>query len=381
MADDALTSAAPEAAPEALPPVQPAPEPPAAAPEAKPESKDPAMAARDRIARARSDTVRDEAKAPVAEESQPAPAGDAEQPSAAGPTSEGEAAPVSPTNDQQPEPKRFKLKVNGAEKEVTEEELIAAAQRQIAGEDAFRRAAALRQGGAPAQAPTPQSAGAQPENPKPAPSPAPSAGPSSDQIKAWAKDIAYGDEEKVAAALDGFRAAVNVPANASNEDVTAQINRAMAVNRTIDAQRSAWTKVGEEYSGVRDDPYLLGVAENMAAVEAGATLARLGIYTPEQLLAAPRHLWLQRLYEAHTMGWPVDIEQVYREGAKGAWERYGRPEPQPQTAAVSHLAERREQKAGAIQPPRPQNVSANTPAPQQQTPADVVAAMKRQRGL
>lgn len=356
----------------------PEPEP---APEAAPApevSPDPVIAARERIAAARAEEVRQESKVETPEPQPEPPAGTAEVPSA-GPTPDGEtAAPASPTND--PEPKRFKLKVNGAEREVTEADVLAAAQRQLAGEDAFRRAAALRQGDAP-KAPTPQPAGMQPQN-TPAASTAPASGPSSEQFDAWSKAIAYGDDAQVKQALAEYRDALAVPPATSNEDVAQQINRAIAFSRTNDAHLSAWNKVGNEYAEVRADPNLLGVARNVATVEAGKALVDLGIYTVDQVASAHPSEWWQRLTEAHAAGYPVDFETIYRAGAKGAWEKYGRPAaPQPPPATVSQLAERRDAKAGAIQPPRPQNASAVVPPPQAKTPAETVAEIKRMRGL
>lgn len=362
------------------------PEPPEPTPEPEKKSLDPRQQRLAKIIADRRETVRQEAGVQAPElEPEPAPEAGATTDSAGPTPKEEEAATDSPTNGDEPpaEKRTRKIVVNGVEREMTEEEIVAAAQRWIAGDDRLRQAAALRQGDASAKAPTPPSAGAQPESQPTQNRSAPPADLDKETLSKWSKAIAYGSEEEVATALAEFRNVASIPQDTSNNDVAGMVERAIRYSRFEDEHRSAMTTVGEQFPEVRADPHLFRTASDLATREVGRELMKLG-YTVDQLESAPTQLWWQRFTEAHMAGYPVrQLADIYGEAAKQTWEKYGRPAPAPeqqQTATVSQLADRREQKAGMTSPPRPANATAVPPPPREETTEAKLARMRKMRG-
>lgn len=243
----------------------------------------------------------------------------------AAPTEEPETPPAP-----EPEAKKFKLKVDGEELEVTEEELIARAQKVSAADKYLAEAAAARR------------AATQPEPPR---------GPTQEELQRLQDDedlklvraIQMGTETEAAAALRKIREAASAARpSISPDDVARTIDQRLAFNEAINRFRT-------DYSDIVGDPYLNKMAQDMDV----------------QLIEA---------------GDRRDYGDRYAEIGKKirAWKDSLSPRQEAKT-----LQEKEDRKASA--PKAPISASAKTRAPEaeddgEDDPREVISSMRKHRG-
>lgn len=147
----------------------------------------------------------------------------------------GEVTP--PDTPPAPEVKKFKIKVNGKDLELTEEELVARAQK-VESADEYLRDAKARVA-----------------------APAPPAGPSAEEIqrrqddddKALARALQMGTEEEALAAVRKIREQASARPSVTPDDVSRAIDERLVFRDAITAFRT-------EYKDIADDPVLWGLA-------------------------------------------------------------------------------------------------------------------------
>lgn len=319
-------------------------------------------------------------------EPQPETAAEAAPAAGSTPEASAEPAPTTETESETPaaEPRKFTLKVNGVEREVTEEEMIAAAQKQFAGVDLLSKAAALRKGGEP-PASTPQPTGAKPES-ESAPSPSSQEKIDPDTRKKWAEHLVNGDVDEVDGILEKLFATGEATPQMSDEDIREKVRTEAMWLRIEEDDRTARAEVAKDFEDVAKDPNLYGIARNIATREVCMDLLGLG-YTVEQLQATlqtnPMVVWQRHAEARMRPDIPVRMrpyQEIYRVAAEETRKAYGRPTEQPSPTPSDTLQQRKDAKAGAPQPPRSANVTAAMPPPEPKGPKAAARDVLRMRG-
>jgi len=252
-------------------------------------------------------------------------AGAEEQPAA---TTDGDEQPA--PADEEP-PRRYKIKVNGKELELTEEELIARASKIEAADDYLRRAKAqaIEQPVVPVVGPTPEELQRQQD----------------EEDRALVRAIQMGTEEEAAAALRKLREQTSARPSLSRDDVSRTIDERLSFNTAID-------RFSTEFSDVWTDPILKKIA-----FDRDAELLRAGDDRP---------YWER-------------YEQVGQEIR--AWRQALAPTPTPEPAVTA----KEQRKAAAPKAPTP--ASAKTQSAKvaddddiDDAPSNVIANMAKSRG-
>lgn len=149
---------------------------------------------------------------------------------------EQQAAEEQPADDTSAsEEKRYRIKVNGRELELTESELIARAQKIEAADDYLRQAAEAKRRAAAGQ-----------------PTESPAANQPVDDLS-LIRAIKSGSEEEAAAALQQLRQQARLPQQPPQDDVSRIVDERLEFNKAIEKFRT-------EYSDIENDPYLRKLA-------------------------------------------------------------------------------------------------------------------------
>jgi hypothetical protein len=225
------------------------------------------------------------------------------------------------------EPKRYRIKVNGKELELSESELIARAQKIEAADDYLRQAAEARRKLEQLAQPETDSRELQRRQ--------------DEEDRALVRAIQAGSEDEAASALRKLREQVSARPSLNPDDVSRTVDERLEFNKAIEKFRT-------EYSDIENDPYL-------------------------------RKLALDR-----------DAELLQAGDRRSYWERYdeiGKSLRSWKTGLVSKeqssLKEKETRKAAA--PKVPSTASAKTKPPVQaddedESPSAVIAAMSKTRG-
>lgn len=259
----------------------------------------------------------------------PAPA----EEDAAAPAAE-ESAPA--TEDPPAEPKRYKLKVNGRELELTEQELIDRAQKIEAADDYLRQAAEAKRRAAEPAAP-------------PGPTPEELQRLQDEEDRALVRAIQMGTEEEAAAALRKLRTQASATARPSDQsltpdDVSRVIDERLEFNRAIERFRT-------EYSDIEGDPYLKKLALDRDA---------------ELLAQGDRRPYWDR------------YEEIGRDIR--SWKEKLAPASRPDQPSFQDKEQR---KAAAPKVPVAASAKTKPPAPaddEDETPSAIIANMAKSRG-
>ena len=242
------------------------------------------------------------------------------------PVAEQTAAP-SEEEEGAPAEKRYRIKVNGKELELSESELIARAQKIEAADDYLRQAAEARRKLEQLAQPETDSRELQRRQ--------------DEEDRALVRAIQAGSEDEAASALRKLREQVSARPSLNPDDVSRTVDERLEFNKAIEKFRT-------EYSDIENDPYL-------------------------------RKLALDR-----------DAELLQAGDRRSYWERYdeiGKSLRSWKTGLVSKeqssLKEKETRKAAA--PKVPSTASAKTKPPVQaddedESPSAVIAAMSKTRG-
>lgn len=257
------------------------------------------------------------------------------------------------------ETRKFKLKVNGQELELTEAEVIERAQKAEAAERRFMDAAAMmRQAQQLAQQHQPPKQPEQPSTPENGDDP-------------LVRALMYGDEAEVRNALAELRK----PQQSVDPQQIAVMAAEMAAERS--EYQSALSTALEKYPEVKEDQRLQEVATSFVMDALAEDLMSLG-YTQQMLAQAPRDQWWQRHREARKAGYSVRGYSALFDTAGQKLREWRSGGQQP----TDGLADKAARKASA--PSQPRAAHAATPArgePRPKTQSEIIAEERKARGL
>lgn len=246
---------------------------------------------------------------------------------------EAPAAEPAPAPEPEPEAKKYRLKVNGRELELTEQELIERAQKIEAADEYLRQAAEAKRRAAEV--------------------PALPAGPTPEELqrlqdeedRALVRAIQMGTEEEAAAALRKLRTQANAERPSfTQDDVSRVIDERLEFNRAIEKFRT-------EYTDIETDPFLKKLALDRDA---------------ELLAQGDRRTYWER------------YDEIGREIR--SWKERLVPAARPDQPTFQ---EKEQRKAAAPKAPVVASAKTKPPAPaddEDETPSAVIASMAKSRG-
>jgi lysozyme family protein len=232
--------------------------------------------------------------------------------------------------------KKFRIKVNGRDIELTESELIARASKIEAADEYLRLAKQRATPPAP-----PQPAGPSPEELQ---------RQQDEEDRALVRAIQMGTEEEATAALRKLRAQTSASPSLSRDDVSRTIDERLSFNTAIE-------KFSTEYSDVWSDPVLKKIA-----LDRDAHLIQEG----------DRRTYWER------------YQQVGEEVRAWKQQLVQQAQPAPSADPAPTIAEKQERKVSAPKVPAPANAKAKPARVEEEeiddTPSNVIANMAKSRG-
>jgi hypothetical protein len=247
---------------------------------------------------------------------------------------QAEEKPLEPVQEH-PQAKTYKLKVNGVEREFTEEQMVERARKVEAADEYLREAARLKRE-------------AEQLNTREVP-PRESGRTEADLLeerRALVRAIQMGDEEEAMAALEKLQQPQRPALNA--EELARTVDERLTFNDAINRFKS-------EYADVLSDP----------------VLRNLALSTDQSLVAKGDKRGYWERYKA--IG---DDIRAWRSGLV-------KPAAEEQPAAPDQSADRQQRKAAAPQPPKPANSRAPAAAREdegEEDPREVIANIAKARG-
>lgn len=252
------------------------------------------------------------------------------------PTPTEEETPSSTEEETPPTVQKIKIKVNGQELELTQEELIARAQKVESADRYLAEAAEARR------------------RAEAAPAPAPAAKPSAEELqrqqdeedRALVRAIQMGTEEEAAAALRKLREQASARPSITTDDVSRAIDERLMFTKAVE-------KFHSDFQDIVSDPilYKLVLTRDQELLEQGDARSYSERYT--------------------------EIGNEMRE-----WKKKLAP-PVTDAPAPSPVPNKLERKAAAPTPPKSAGTKTTPPEPEdegEESPQEVIAKMRQQRG-
>lgn len=300
------------------------------------------------------------------------------------------AEQVSDAPRDQPAPqdqqKLIELKVNGRTMRMTEAEIIAEAQKNIAAGDKLELARTLTQELAQARASTTANQ-RDADDPEAQDDADAEENQLSDEILQLVDDLQTGDKQEAALALKGLMKALAKPDQTGQADLGSQIDAALAEREVHQQQQTFLRSWASENQDVVNDPELSFLVVNRVSESLAQDLVNLG-YEPSEIQqlrqASPEELgkFHRKLRNTGFADRLRDPKQIMNEAATGVRQRFGMP--QPTERPTPPPANRRERKEALPTQPRSASVAPNPPAGQQPSgrtkASDVVERMRKARG-
>ena len=255
--------------------------------------------------------------------------------------SDDETTPADGTSSSEEDPpaaQKFKIKVNGQELELTQEELIARAQK-VESADRYLADAAEARRRAEAAAPAPPPAATKPTAEE-------LQRQQDEEDRALVRAIQMGTEEEAAAALRKLREQSNARPSITQDDVSRVIDERLTFTKAVE-------KFHADFQDIVADPilYKLVLSRDQELLEQGDARSYSERYT--------------------------EIGNEMRE-----WKKKLAP-PASDAPAPSPAPNRQERKAAAPTPPKSAGAKTTPPEPEdegEESPQEVIAKMRQQRG-